>query len=607
LIFYLFIFSYYSVIYIYTIMAASVTSSPIRSAGTAGSPGFRSQRKLSAETIVKKIQTLEDAIQSLRQQLVFTRSEEDVCPGPQKEVKKPKEIKQQKETKETKQKKTQESKEEKIPMPWTGQVDFAACVGLKAQYGLFIQCAKTCDMKTASFQIDNHECRFCSDCSKKCDENGKHPVGTIEERIESGVGKYVNAKTGKRETIYIEVLEKMKITKEQALESAQRRGFQIPDWMLEKAEKKRGRPAATVAAATVGATAAAALANDTGNDETKSNETKNTKEKKPRQPRAKATTNAATTKAATTKKTTKASAATQDTPQKKNSAQSSICIDLNNDDESVTPVADAASVASVASAPQENEKKKRGRPTKSNTQNNIGESEMQQLIVQATTEKKKRLSLDAAVADAHTSEEGVQVETHLTFEENENGNEQEQLGEDEIFEMFDKMLENEDEKKQQEQQEQQGQQELVVTVATKEKKGKSEKKAKKSNDKEKVEKEKISKKEAAALKKAQEEEAALKKAQEEEAALKKAQEEAAALKKAQEEAALKKAQEEEEDDNETVDEEEEESNEEEEEELECEEYEYDGETYGLAPNGDIYSQDGDLVGKLTNGVPNMFN
>jgi hypothetical protein len=391
----------------------------------------------------------------------------------------------------------------------------------------------------------------------------------------------------------------MKITKEQALESAQRRGFQIPDWMLEKAEKKRGRPAATVAAAIVDPTA---LAIDTGNDDTKTNETKDTKEKKPRQPRAKATTKATTTKATTkatttkatttkatttkattTKKTAKTIIATQDTPQKKNSAQSSICIDLNNDDESVTPVADAASiavasVASVASSiPQENEKKKRGRPTKSNTQSNVGESEMQQLIVQATTEKKKRLSLDAAAADTHTSEEGVQVETHLTFEEN--GNEEEQLGEDEIFEMFDKMLENENEKNQQEKQ-----QEQVVTVATKEKKGKSEKKAKKSDDKEKVEKEKISKKEAA-----------LKKAQEEEAALKKAQEEAAFKKNAEAE-----------DGEETEDEEEDESNEEEAE-LECEEYEYDGETYGLAPNGDIYSQDGDLVGKLTNGVPNMFN
>ena len=560
-------------------MATSVVSSPIRSTGTVGSPGFRSQRKMSAGTIVKKIQTLEDAIESLRQQLVFARSEEESIPH--KEVKKPKEAKQPKQLKEkipaTKQKKTQESKEEeKIPMPWTGQADFTTCVGLKAQYGLFIQCGKTCDMKTASFQIDNHECRFCNDCSKKCDENGKHPVGTIEERIEAGVGKYVNAKTGKKETMYIEVLEKMGITKEQALESAQRRGFQIPDWMLEKAEKKRGRPAATAA------TTAAATDVDT-QDKTKTKETKESKEKKPRQPRAKTTTTkATTTKTTTTKKRAKAIAATQDTPKKKNSDQSSVCIDLNSvDEESVTPLAD------VAVAPQEKEKKKRGRPTKSNTQNNVGESEMQQLIAQATTEKKKRLSLDVA-ADAHTSEEGdrIQVETHLTFEENGKQEEEQQVGEDEIFEMFDKMLENEEEQQQQEQQQE------PAVIAINEKKDKS-KKTKKSDDKEKVEKvekaekkkdDKVSKKEAAALKKA-----------EEEAALKKAQEEAAALKKAEEE------------DGDETEDEEDCSNEEEEEELECEEYEYDGETYGLAPNGDIYSQDGDLVGKLTNGIPKMFN
>ena len=195
---------------------------------------------------------------------------------------------------------------------------------------------------------------------------------------------------------------------------------------------------------------------------------------------------------------------------------------------------------------------------------------MQQLIAQATTEKKKRLSLDV-VTDAHTSEEGVQVETHLTFEEN-GKEEQQQIGEDEIFEMFDKLLENE---------EQQQQQQETVVIATNEKKEKS-KKAKKSDNKEKAEKaekkaekkkdDKLSKKEAAALKK---------KAEEEEAALK------------------KKAEVVQDNDEET-------EGEEEEEELECEEYEYDGETYGLAPNGDIYSQDGDLVGKLTNGVPEMF-
>ena len=559
-------------------MATSVASSPVRSTGTgSGSPGFRSQRKLSAGTIMKKIQTLEDTIESLRQQLVFTRTEEESVP-PKEVKKKAKQIKEKipaAAAAPTKQKKIQESKQEekdKIPMPWTGQADFTTCVGLKAQYGLFIQCGKASDMSSASFQIDNHECRFCNDCSKKCDENGKHAVGTIEERIEAGVGKYVNAKTGKKETMYIEVLEKMKITKEEALESAARRGFQIPDWMLEKAEKKRGRPATT-------ATSVVADKIDTG-DETKPE----TKEKKPRQPRAK-TTKATTTKATTKKAAT--SVATNDTPQKKNSVQSSVCIDLNQeDDEDVTPLASSDAAASASTPiPQEKEKKKRGRPTKSNAQSNIGESEMQRLIVQATTEKKKRLSIDPTDTCSSSQEEIGQIETCLMFESE---CKEEQLDDDEIFDMFDKMLE-EDEKNQQQAQEQN--QEVVTTVtivepviviAANEKKEKS-KKAKNSDEKvEKVEKaekkkdDKVAKNEAAA------------------AAKKKAEEEAAA-------AAKKKAEEENE---ETEDEEEED----EDEELECEEYEYDGEIYGLAPNGDIYSQDGELVGKLTNGgAPKMFS
>ena len=567
-------------------------SSPVRSTGaeSGSSPRFRSQRKMSAGTITRKIQTLEETIESLRQQLVFSRSEEEQIsstiskgrntkpkqpkeakqpkekiPAKPKEPKEPKEAKEPKEPKEPKQKKsTDEEEKDKIPMPWTGFADFTTCVGLKAQYGLFIQCGKACDATPASFQIDNHECRFCSDCSKKCDENGKHSIGTVEERIEAGVGKYVNAKTGKKETIYIEVLEKMKITKEQALESAQKRGFQIPDWMLEKAEKKRGRPAASDIAA-------AATDKVADKIELESKSKIETKEKKPRPPRVKKTVAA------------KACVATNDTPP--NSVQSSVCIEPNthDDDECITPTPTAetaattvAAAAAVASAPQE--KKKRGRPTKSNTQSNVAESEMQQLIVQATTEKKKRLSLDAdtKIYNSEESEQqATQVETQLTFEDTTAPTHDD---DDELFEMFDKMLENEEEQK-------------TVTIETAEVPLKEEvvaavtvavavavvvvpEKKEKKRKVEKVAKEKdvtaSKKKEAAAAKKKKEEEAA-----------------AAAAAAAEE--------------SENGEEEEEE-----EEELECEEYEYDGDTYGLAPNGDIYSQDGELVGKLTNGVPKMF-
>jgi len=365
----------------------------------------------------------------------------------------------------------------------------------------------------------------------------------------------------------------MKITKEDALEAAARRGFQIPDWMLEKAEKKRGRPAAS------GAVVTKKVESETTEYEPK------TKEKKPRQPRAKATT----------AKKTATSVATNDTPQKKNSVQSSICVDLNQEnlDDDATPVAVVDADAASTPIPQEKEKKKRGRPTKSGAQNNVGESEMQRLIIQATTEKKKRLSLDptdTCPSSPSSQEEGGQVETCLNFENEVKENVQEDEDENEIFDMFEKILEEEERNQQQQQQE-----EVVAAaatvepvVATNEKKEKKEKKEKskkatKKSDEENVEKtekkkhDKIAKKEAAAI-----------------AAKKKAEEEAAAL-------AAKKDVEEEEDE-ETEDEENEE-----EEELECEEYEYEGETYGLAPNGDIYSQDGDLVGKLDNGTPKMFN
>ena len=572
-------------------MANSVVSSPVRS--TTGSPAFRSQRKLSAGTIMKKIQTLEDTIESLRQQLVFTRTEDENIVAT-KEIKKPKQLKEKMPkatatiaattTAETKQKKIQNAKEEekdKIPMPWTGLSDFATCVGLKAQYGLFIQCGKACDTSSASFQIDNHECRFCKDCSKKCDEHGKHPVGTIEERIEAGVGKYVNVKTGKKETLYIEVLEKMGITKEQALESAARRGLQIPDWMLEKAEKKRGRPAvaavATVPAAVTSVPSVVASQEESESKPTEEKQTKQKKEVKPRQPRVKKTANVET----------------HDTPQKKNSVQGSICIELNQnvDEEDVTPVAAVAAVATVIAAaastpiPQEKEKKKRGRPTKSNTQSNVAESEMQQLIAQATTEKKKRLSLDPDT-EIHVSNEDEQqqqqetnqVEAQLTYD-NEAVVDQ---NEDDAFELFDILLKNEEEAA------------AAAAAAAAADKKKEEEEA----DKKKKEEAKKKKKEEADKKKKEEEATAVaKKKKEEEATA------AAAKKKKEEEAAAAAAAAA--NDEETEDEDEDEDDEEEE--LECEEYEYDGETYGLAPNGDIYSQDGDLVGKLANGVPKMFN
>ena len=454
-------------------------------------------------------------------------------------------------------------------MPWTGLVDFATCVGLKAQYGLFLQCGKTCDPKSRVFTIDNHDCRFCSDCVKKCDEQGNHPVGTMDQRIEAGVGKYVNAKTGKKETLYIDALEKMGITKEEALAAAEKRGFQIPDWMLEKAEKKRGRPSSK---------------NVGGGDGSASSENGSDAEKKPKQQIKKV------------KKT--ASAITTDTPQKMipDSAESASLVDA---------AADAADA---------HEKKKRGRPSKTITKKNVAESEMQQLIVQATAEKKKRLSFGPDIYTplaattttvvepafhGDSASEQTRIAANINFDE---------IADEDGFINFDNFGDQEDNNDNNQDQKEQQEQidvtavaavdalpslagkvgggnhpshpdcaESALDVAVDKKNDKSEKKEKKESKK----KEKESKKKDSEKKESKKKDKSEKKEKKESEKKKEPEPE-----KKKEEVVV---------------------DEEEEEELECEEYEYEGETYGLAPNGDIYSQDGDLVGKVTDGVTKMFN
>jgi hypothetical protein len=501
-------------------------------------------KKLTANQIIKKMQGLESALSILKEQLIASCVMDKNGEAIEKKRKEPKEKKEkepkekkEKEPKEKKEKKLKEvvivdenkKKQNKIPMPWTGVVDYTTCVALKTMYGLFIQCAKECDMTSASFQIDNHECRFCSDCSKKCDENGKHPVGTVEERIEAGVGKYVNDKTGKKEASYIEVLEKMSITKEEALDAAKKRGVQIPDWMFEPVEKKRGRPAKM----------------DVDVASTVEKAPKPVKEKKEK------------------KEKKVASVETADTPEKA--------------DDGV-------------------EKKKRGRPTKTVQQSNVGEDDMRQLILQATAAKKKRLSFDpsdveiAPVPIQFDDDEDNETVSVVSTEEEEQetstaaaavppGNVDEADEDEDGFFNFD---DEEQEAQQQQEQVQQQEQEVVVVLAAPvepEKKKKKEKKEKAEKAEKKDKKEKKEKK-VKANKNEGEEEAAADKNK-----LKKAEKKEETPKESCIEGFYVEA----------------EQVEDEEEELECEEYEYEGETYGLASDGDLYTQEGEHVGKVVNG------
>ena len=512
-------------------------------------------KKLTTNQIIKKMQGLESALSNLKEQLIASCVMDENGQAIEKKRKEPKEKKEkepkekkekepkekkEKEPKEKKEKKVKEvvivdeheKKQNKIPMPWTGvaNADYRICTALKTMYGLFIQCGKPRDMSDDGLIQFSH-CGFCAECFAKCDGKGNSPVGTVKDRLASAVGQFVHGPTGKKESHYLDVLTKMNITKEEALAAAEKRGVQIPEWMFEPIEKKRGRPAKT----------------DVVVESTVEKAPKPVKEKKEK------------------KEKKVASVETADTPEK------------------------AGGV----------EKKKRGRPTKTVQQSNVDEDDMHQLILQATAAKKKRLSFDPNEAEeiAHVpiqfddDEHDETMSVCSTEEETStaaaapavcpvgNGNVDE-ADEDGFFNFDD-----EEEQDQEEQQEQQ-QQEVVVAAAPvePEKKEKVEKKEKKEK-KEKVEKKEKKEKKVKADKGDEGEEAAADKKKKSKKAEKKKEEEVKVIVAAAAVVA-----------NEQVEEEEEE-----EEELECEEYEYEGETYGLASDGDLYTQEGEHVGKVVNG------
>ena len=124
-------------------------------------------------------------------------------------------------------------KTDKIPLPWVGTYDADLCHGLRSQYGLFIQCDKRHSSSSST---------FCDDCVSKmsASDSNAHPIGTVQMRAACDLGKYhVN---GKCEAKYIDVLATMKIDVRAALEYAASRNVVIPSWMLEKTQKKKGRP-----------------------------------------------------------------------------------------------------------------------------------------------------------------------------------------------------------------------------------------------------------------------------------------------------------------------------------------------------------------------------
>lgn len=141
---------------------------------------------------------------------------------------------------EVKDKKERVVKEKKsvFPMPFVAEsVDMAGCSGLVFNRGLFTQCSKEC-MKTGN---------FCKGCQTEADKNasGCPDCGTVESRIASGLYEFKDPK-GRSPVSYVKVLEKLKLSSEQALEEAVKLNIELPEEHFAVVAKSvKGRPKKT--------------------------------------------------------------------------------------------------------------------------------------------------------------------------------------------------------------------------------------------------------------------------------------------------------------------------------------------------------------------------
>ena len=151
-------------------------------------------------------------------------------------------------TKATKEQKMPKEKKTTFPLPFDASlVVRSGCQALTYNHGLFTQCQHK--------RLETGD--FCKGCQSKADasSSGKPECGTVADRIATGLFEFKDAK-GRSPASYMDVLTKLKLTPETAMEEAGKLQITIhPDHFIvtekkkekkekkvETGEKQRGRP-----------------------------------------------------------------------------------------------------------------------------------------------------------------------------------------------------------------------------------------------------------------------------------------------------------------------------------------------------------------------------
>jgi len=125
-------------------------------------------------------------------------------------------------------------KKSTVILPFSGEINGGCCYGIRLNHGLYTQCTN---------EISDHTGRHpvCSTCSKQQEKNsnGEPTYGYITTRLEQGENYRVK---GKSPVNYGNVMEKLNISKEEAVKAATAQGWTIPEEQFEVKKATRGRP-----------------------------------------------------------------------------------------------------------------------------------------------------------------------------------------------------------------------------------------------------------------------------------------------------------------------------------------------------------------------------
>jgi len=122
-----------------------------------------------------------------------------------------------------------------IPLPFCGVINKTCCQGIRLNYGLYTQCTNTPSVYNKRFPV-------CATCNKQIEKNSNEEpnYGYINDRVEKG-DKFRDPK-GKAPINYANIMEKMKISRQEAESAAAKLGLTIPNEQFIIKKATRGRP-----------------------------------------------------------------------------------------------------------------------------------------------------------------------------------------------------------------------------------------------------------------------------------------------------------------------------------------------------------------------------